>query len=341
MLKDFLCYGIPSATIDELDSGLDFAHSVFSMPSMQSAKTVWLISDGKKGHENQSLGLLQALEQHASITPVRLLIKDIPARWRDLLWPSKRFRQALKPYPHPDLIIGTGSRTHRYLLACKRATQAPTIVLMAPARGLSNCFDRCIVPQHDQRSGSRIIPTLGALNTVVPAAQRRPDSGLILIGGPSKHHDWDSTALNQQIEHILMADPQTQWTLTNSRRTPDASIQSIDTAFGSQLKIQRVDDCAPGWLAQQLSRVEKCWVSEDSVSMIYEALSGGAQVGILPVPRKRSEARILRGLEDLIASQHVHIFKNGQAQLNAHKRHPPLAEAQRVAALIAQDFFGE
>jgi mitochondrial fission protein ELM1 len=331
----------PAPTTDELDSGLDFTHSVFRMPPMQSAKTVWLISDDKKGHENQSLGLVQALGQHARINSVRLSIKNMTVRWRDLIWPSKRFRQALKPYPHPDLILGTGSRTHRYLLACRRATQAPTIVLMAPARGLSNCFDRCIVPQHDQRSGSRIIPTLGALNTVVPAAQRRPDSGLILIGGPSKHHGWDATTLQKQIKHILQVNPETQWTLTDSRRTPADCIQSIDTAFGSQLTIQRVANCKPGWLAQQLSSVEKCWVTEDSVSMIYEALSGGAQVGILPVPRKRSKARILRGLEDLIASQRVHIFKNGQAQLNAHKTHPPLAEAQRVAALIAQDFFGE
>jgi mitochondrial fission protein ELM1 len=306
---------------------------------MQSAKTVWLISDGKKGHENQSLGLLQALEQHASITPILLLIKDIPARWRDLLWPSAQLLQSIKNRPSPDLIIGTGSRTHRYLLACKRATQAPTIVLMAPARGLSNCFDHCIVPQHDQRRGSRIITTLGAINTVVPAAQRKPNSGLILIGGPSKHHGWDASTLQKQIKHILQVNPETQWTLTDSRRTPEACIQSIDTAFGSQLTIQRFSDCEPDWLAQHLSSVEKCWVTEDSVSMIYEALSGGARVGILPVPRKRSNARILRGLEDLIASQRVHIFKIGQAQLNTHNTHPPLAEAQRVAALIASDFF--
>ena len=308
---------------------------------MQSAKTVWLISDGKKGHENQSLGLLQALEQHASITPVRLLIKDIPARWRDLLWPSAQLLQSIKDRPSPDLIIGTGSRTHRYLLACKRATQAPTIVLMAPAHGITNCFDRCIVPQHDQRRGSRIIPTLGALNTVVPAARRRPQSGLILIGGPSKHHGWDATTLQKQIKHILQVNPETQWTLTDSRRTPEACIQSIDTAFGSQLTIQRFSVCEPGWLAQQLSSVEKCWVTEDSVSMIYEALSGGARVGILPVPRKRSNTRILRGLEDLTASQRVHIFKNGQAQLNTHSPHPPLAEAQRVAELIARDYLRE
>ena len=331
----------PPQKIDHIDSGLDFAHTAFSMPPMQSAKTVWLISDEKKGHENQSLGLVQALGQHASITPVRLSIKNIPARWHDLIWTSTRLRQALKSYPQPDLIIGAGSRTHVPMLACKRATKAPTIVLMAPAHGFSHYFDRCIVPQHDQRRGSRIIPTLGALNTVVSAAQRRPDSGLILIGGPSKHHGWDAIALQQQIEHILIADPKTRWMLTNSRRTPEASIQAIEAAFGSQVKIQRVNDCAPGWLAQQLSSVEKCWVTEDSVSMIYEALSGGARVGILPVPRKRSKARILRGLEALITSQRVHIFKNGQAQLNTHNTHPPLAEAQRVAALIACHYFSE
>ena len=149
----------------------------------------------------------------------------------------------------------------------------------------------------------------------------------------------DAIALQQQIEHILIADPKTRWTLTNSRRTPEASIQAIEAKFGSQVKIQRVNDCAPGWLAEKLSSVEKCWVTEDSVSMIYEALSGGARVGILPAPRKRSKARILRGLEDLVARQHVQIFNKGQAQLNAHNTHPPLAEAQRVAALIASDFF--
>lgn len=306
---------------------------------MQDTKTVWLISDGKKGHENQSLGLLQALGQHAKITSVRLSINNIAARWRDLLWPSSQLLESIKDRPSPDLIIGAGSRTHRPLLALKRATQAPTIVLMAPARGLGACFDRCIVPQHDQRRGSHIIPTLGALNTVVPAAQRRPYSGLILVGGPSKHHSWDATTLQKQIEHILQANPETQWTLTNSRRTPATCIQAIETAFGTQLTIQRIADCEPGWLPEQLSSVEKCWVSEDSVSMIYEALSGGARVGILPVPRKRSKTRILRGLEDLIAGQRVQIFEMGQAQLNTQNTKPPLAEAQRVAACIARDFF--
>ena len=301
---------------------------------MQSAKTVWLISDGKKGHENQSLGLLQALEQHASISPVRLLIKVIPARWRDLLWPSAQLLQSIKD-DQPDLIIGTGNRTHRYLLACKRATQAPTIVLMAPHTASLTASIAASASTRPAR-GSRIITTRWALNTVAHSTARAQWTRSHR-GPPAPWLGCHNAT--KQIKHILQVNPETQWTLTDSRRTPEACIQSIDTAFGSQLTIQRFSDCEPGWLAQQLSSIEKCWVTEDSVSMIYEALSGGGRVGILPIPRKRSNARILRGLEDIIASQRVHIFKIGQAQLNTHNTHPPLAEAQRVAALIASDFF--
>ena len=306
---------------------------------MQGTKTVWMISDHKKGHENQSLGLVQALKQHAKIRMMRLSINDLPARWCDLLWPSTDLRQSIKALPTPDLIIGAGSRTHKFLLACKRATHAPTIVLMAPARGLGAFFDRCIIPRHDQRTGSRIISTVGALNAVVPAPQRRPRSGLILIGGPSKHHGWDALELQKQIEHILKADCETQWTLSNSRRTPKNFIEAIENAFDRRLKIKRLDNCTPKWLPQQLSSIEKSWVTEDSVSMVYEAISGGARVGILPVPRKQHAARILFGIQDLIEEERIQHFKTDGPLLNKETVHPPLAEARRVATFIAQDFF--
>jgi mitochondrial fission protein ELM1 len=83
----------------------------------------------------------------------------------------------------------------------------------------------------------------------------------------------------------------------------------------------------PGWLAGKLSALETVWVTEDSVSMIYEALSGGAKVGVLEMPRLRPGARVIRGLEVLRAEGYF------------DKDHPPqlLAEADRCAELILKE----
>jgi len=51
--------------------------------------------------------------------------------------------------------------------------------------------------------------------------------------------------------------------------------------------------------AFRLAEAPRIWVSEDSMSMLYEALSGGAAVGVLPVPRRRAD-RISRGLDRLV-----------------------------------------
>ena len=39
------------------------------------------------------------------------------------------------------------------------------------------------------------------------------------------------------------------------------------------------------WLPARLSEAGEVWVSEDSVSMIYEVLTAGAQLGLLKVQR--------------------------------------------------------
>jgi hypothetical protein len=58
--------------------------------------------------------------------------------------------------------------------------------------------------------------------------------------------------------------------------------------------------------------------------MIYEALTGGAKVGVLEMPRLRPDARVIRGLESLKADGYF----------DAHSPPRPLAEADRCAAMI-------
>jgi mitochondrial fission protein ELM1 len=43
----------------------------------------------------------------------------------------------------------------------------------------------------------------------------------------------------------------------------------------------------PHWLSSRLAIAALVWVTQDSVSMLYEALTAGAATGLLAVPRRR------------------------------------------------------
>ncbi len=298
---------------------------------MTEVLNVWRITDGKSGHENQIDGLIIGLEQYYSIRSF-----EIPVYAKGVGWGSAFLKRFPPQYalPKPDLVVGAGSRTHSSVWAAGRATGAPTLLLMAPPPFLTGLFSLCIVPEHDGKSGSNIIQTIGALNCVRPGTERRRDRGIFLIGGPSKHHNWSLQTLRVQVETILRSDPLIRWTLTDSRRTPPETSDVLKKMEHDRLRFQSHEDTDSSWLPEQLASAAAVWVTEDSVSMIYEALSSGAAVGILPVPRKRNSAKILKGIETLWAREFVTRFS--EETPDAVPSTPPhvLQEADRVAALV-------
>jgi len=79
--------------------------------------TVWIVSDGKPGHVNQSLGLAEALARATTTETHRL--PALPA-WR--AWLALLLKHAPgTSLPSPDLIVGAGHATHLTLLAARRA----------------------------------------------------------------------------------------------------------------------------------------------------------------------------------------------------------------------------
>jgi mitochondrial fission protein ELM1 len=256
--------------------------------------TLWLIGDGKPGHENQSLGLAEAMQRRVACEIHRISIAGEGGFFG-------RIRAALaagKKLPKPDIIIAAGHATHLPLLWLARKHRAASIVLMRPSLPLS-WFGLCIAPSHDfpkKPQRKNLILTRGAINRV--HAEDLPKTGkLILIGGPSKTHGWDPAAMLDMLAKVTMGGG---WQLTDSRRTPEGFLEQIKKHLPN-IEIFSCKETAPDWLPDQLSRAKEVWVSEDSVSMIYEALSSGARVGLLPVPRLKPSSRTLRGVDELIA----------------------------------------
>lgn len=285
---------------------------------------ILIVSDGKPGHLNQSLGLVEAIERLTGPVDVE---QAAPLSWWTWLQTGIGCLLGRRPASPVSLLVGAGHRTHLTLLLLGWVHSARTLVLMKPSLPLG-WFDLCIIPEHDQPPASaHVVETQGALNRMQPG-KKLPESGLILLGGPSRHYDWDEPALLSRVQALLHALPEVRWEVATSRRTP-ASTEALLQEKYPQLTLMPARELPASWLPEKLAVTAHCWVTEDSVSMIYEALTAGCQTGLLELP-ERSHSRVQRGIARLKASGWVQLPGGDPALL------VPLAEADRCAALLAK-----
>lgn len=296
----------------------------------QSPLVIWRFRDGKPGHEQQTLGLAQAV---ARIADAQVIDVDVNLQRSGLMdWLLARFPVG-KNLPPPDLLMGAGHATHWPMLAAKRAFGGRTIVLMKPSlpRFL---FDAVIVPEHDGlKEGGNVLVTRGALNTMRPG-EKRPGSVLVLLGGDSKHGRWDSEQMLALVR-TLQAESGMDFLVSDSRRTPADFSSQLKGLLGQQF--QPWQDCPLGWLRQQLSTTEQVWVSEDSASMIFEALSAGCRVGVLPLEKTVAGSRVIAGIKKLAVGGLIRY--HGDNLVDGMKGSVIFQEADRVAVLLRERGF--
>lgn len=297
-------------------------------------KLIRVISEGRPGHENQSVGLALALARR---TGCEVEIVQIPATWN--LFTRRRaaleVRQGI-----PQLLIGTGHKVHLPLWFATRKFSARSVVIMEPTWS-KRLFDLCVIPQHDasgETSDPHIIMTLGALNRLPETIPTKQAKGVVLVGGPSKSHGWDSPATATAIAAVVCSRPDLMWTLSDSRRTPPE--------FLDQLRAQKLgaeiishQQTKPDWVPTQLMAAEEAWATEDSVSMIFEAVTARARTGVLPVPAIKPNADPVRAVAKLVnagyATDYAAWSRNGR-RLPSPK---PLHETGRCADLVLRKLF--
>lgn len=291
---------------------------------------IWAFTDGKAGHENQTRGLLEAFQRKMATDVRWIKVPPYSSVLTNLM--TKRFLPGAA-LPSPDYLVGAGHRTHLPMIAARRARGGKSIVLMKPSLPRV-WFDLCVTPEHDQVGGGNILSTRGALNVMQPG-EKHARTGLILVGGPSRHHGWREKELIAQVVAIVQREATTQWTLTTSRRTPPSTTARLAEIKAKNLTVVPVRDTGPGWLPEQLARASVAWVSEDSVSMVYEALTAGCATGLLAVPaRRRARKKLQQGIEGLARDGLVTRYAQWQAGATLAAPAQPFNEATRVAAWI-------
>ena len=252
--------------------------------------TIWRFLDGNRAHEKQSAALLAGLRE--CVDEVTCCEIREPG-FIGALRPA--FAESLRKLPRPDLLFGAGRRSHWPVMLAKRWFGGTSVSINRPTLPI-RWFDYAIVPEHDRPpSLENVILSQGALTEPLETGQMRPGTGLLLLGGPSKHFRWDARVLEPQIESLL-ATP-LEWTVSDSRRTPAGA---LDLVSSTSAKIQGWRDCPPDWLPQQLARAEQVWVTGDSISMVFEALQSEARVGVLQMPSRHRINKVRGAMQRLV-----------------------------------------
>jgi mitochondrial fission protein ELM1 len=288
---------------------------------------IWRITDGKPGHEKQTLGLARALLKSR---PGKCIDLAAPARSEALKqWLLGRFSAGLG-LPAPDILLGAGHATHFALLAARRAYGGKAVVLMKPSLPLS-WFDLCVIPEHDDPPlRNNVIITRGALNCVIPSEKHAPPLGLILVGGPSPHFQWNTDSIQVQIRDLVRHHSNLRWRLTTSRRTP---ADFLDALAAPDIECIPSDSTEAGWLESQLEKARVAWVTPDSVSMVYESLTAGCHVGLFDL-KAIGGSRVAKGILGLQANGHLVSMSTLSTNLGGNQELPHFNEAERCTGII-------
>lgn len=287
------------------------------------------ISDAKAGHQAQVMGLVSALSALVNVELTTLtLLGNWLSRWQ--------IANTALPTP-PDLIIGAGHSTHIPVwLMGRRYRQAKTLIVMKPSLPLS-WFDFVMMPEHDAKGSlsNHVLLTQGVMNRFVNEQRHQANKVLILLGGTNQRYAFDSQKMLADIQTLIehYQDINANVIMTDSRRTPTELSNCLskknNIADLSTFQFFPVANTTPDWLNEQYQTASHVWVTADSVNMIFEAMTAGCQVGLIELPKLKTD-RVTNMVDSLIQSGKVTTltdFHQGKPLSDA----VPINEAKRAA----------
>jgi mitochondrial fission protein ELM1 len=284
--------------------------------------SIWAVSDGRTGIQNQALGLAEAI---ARLTPADIAVKHV--RWRPLFdrWPSGLKSSAmLAPGSFdprdvtnwPDLWIATGRASLPLSAKVREWSGGKTFTVQTQdPRWRNAAYDLIVAPAHDGLSGDNVFEIIGSPHRITP--QRLAEAApaftdriaalphpcvTVMIGGRSKAFDLPeahAAALADQISAAVQA-AGGSLLLTFSRRTPETA-KAVMTERLSALPGWIWDGTGDNPLFAMLDAADHVLVTEDSANMAAEAASTGKPVHILPMIALKPAGKFARLHADLEA----------------------------------------
>lgn len=266
-------------------------------------KTVWIVSEGSPGHVSQSIGLVEAMSAHVPLKPVQVFGRMTARGWQHPFIRafmgkkgralSQRFLSRVatieipQDAPAPELIVSSGGKSVVPAQTWARSFNVPFVFIGVRRPYPADWFHTVITHVPEESGAENAIPVEVIPTPVTPAlvaAQGSVESGTwcMAIGGsspscPFVEQDWSALAEGM---NALAQRENIRWLLTTSRRTGVAA----ERILKKHLNPLALKD-AIWWsekprreLYQFMARSEVLFVTQDSVTMLTEAVSSGKPV---------------------------------------------------------------
>ncbi|MDA9973487.1 mitochondrial fission ELM1 family protein [Alphaproteobacteria bacterium] len=268
----------------------------------------WIISDGTKGMENQSLAVAKLLGSDFELINFKppYLLRKFPLVGKFISTP--KIIRNLRQKPLPKFVITTGRRMSGISIAIKSyfKNDIKTIHIQNPKIS-SKYFDLLLIPEHDKITGKNIIQTKGALSFFLNhEINNKKDLTLqkpvifLMIGGNNKRYNpqnCDYYELGMKAVHATKR-LNAKLIISTSRRTgikAEKVMKSIFTKRLDDFQLYTFKDKNP--YPEILETADFIIVTSDSVNMVSETATISTPLFVSYF--EKEEGKILNFLENL------------------------------------------
>ena len=305
------------------------------IPTNPSVRTVWALTTGEAGKVSQAEGLAEALGWPFESMVVR---PRRPWSWSPAhRQPPGLLRYGVEqslPQLWPDLLISCGRRSVPVAAAVRRAAGGRTFAVhIQNPRTPLPCFDLIVPLEHDGLAGPNVVATRAALHRITPemlasaGAEWQERLGnlniAVLLGGRSRSYRFTQETIDEMARGLASLDGEIA--VTASRRTGPGVVDVLKT------RVPRAwfwDGTGPNPYLGMLALARHVVVTEDSVSMISEAISTGKPVY---VAKMAGGSRRLAQFHASLAEDGIVRHFDGRL---AQWRYEPVNETPRIAAEV-------
>ena len=273
-----------------------------------------ILSDGRAGHENQSVALAKHLGMAYDICRVKprfgwskaaaLLLDRVGVKLAGL------FHIENPPQSVYSYVVGAGSTTYYPVKVLAKKLNAKSVAMMLP-KGFRYDFDLILAQGHDDPPKQPNIKTLPVnFSYVQPQGifqkAQKPVVGIV-IGGENDTYTMSKGRIEAYLDEIAVRYKESHTiAVTTSPRTPK-EIEALVVSYGFDYTLiysERQENPIPDFLAV----AEVVFVTADSTSMISEAVSfGKSAIIVLPLEAQK-ESKHQSFIEMLERGEYLHIY---------------------------------